>query len=103
MKTYLCEREGCGRSFEARRRARFCSAACRSAAWKAQHGYSDPRKAAQASRNGKHGPNRKPDLRISYRKAVELPTPVFEHYANSSSMADELLSSLLTDRQRASQ
>ena len=48
----------CNQEFApARERARFCSALCRSAAWKARNGYADPRRPNRV-RNGNGGRRR---------------------------------------------
>jgi hypothetical protein len=93
---------GCGESLEGKRpNARYRSDACRSRGWKGRAGYTDPR-AAKPRRNGQRKAKRKPDLRISYRKALDALEEAFAQYGVDSPYvrARAVLRPLLSDAAR---
>lgn len=100
MNAFICEQ--CGGAFEARRKARFCGSSCRTKAWKARNGYSDPRR--RSERRATTSTPRKPDLRISYRRAIHEVSRVlngeFATTAQARIAVYDTLTGLLTDRQR---
>lgn len=95
----------CGGSFETVRNGLYCCSACRTAAWKARHGYADPRKRG-ASRNGGAQRKRQPEVRLTYAKAIEAAGRAITAAAGldgeaARECAEFWLSTVLTDKQRA--
>jgi hypothetical protein len=97
---------GCGAEFEPRQAShRFASSRCRARDWKRRNGYVDPRRAAKPSKPYRNASQvrlrRKPDLRISYRRAVDALSAALDGASlDTRHRAFAALSDLLTDRQR---
>lgn len=99
VRTCAC---GCNTSLAGMRpEARYASDACRARAWKDRTGYADPRR-RKAARNGRAQRRRAPDLRVSYRKALDALARYLQSIGRPAARreAAELLEPLLTDRQR---
>jgi hypothetical protein len=85
---------GCTESMEGSRpNALYASSACRTRAWKRRTGYRDPRR-RKASPNARV--QRKPSLRISYRRAVAAVAP----YVGGEQRAEAVLRPLLSEAAR---
>jgi hypothetical protein len=102
----VCAHEGCSTVLAgARPEAVYCSAACRTAAWRARSGYRIPTLSEQRkpSQNGRAKPS---GLQVSYRKAVDqvadmLERSFIEKPCNARRLAEGAVKAALSERQRA--
>lgn len=100
-----CANPKCSRTFTPRRDDHTaCSPACRTAAWKARRGYSDPRRARverEPSRNASSAVRRKVSgPQVPYRRLVAGLTEALSHDPTSRAIALEVARASLPDRQR---
>lgn len=108
----FCENPNCGKPLDPERvkkkGARTCDDACRAAAWKARVGYGrkDRPVARKTRANGKP---RKPEMRVSYHKAVDAACGALATYVMAQGCSEEdareeiaeAIADALTPRQRA--
>lgn len=90
----ICAYPPCSGSFEGRENARYCSDACRTAAWKERTGYADQR-ARKPSRNGSG--RRQGGVTHAHGRVVGL----VERLVGDRHKAEALVREIASPRQRA--